>query len=176
MFRMHQAGSRPHNCREGIGKACSRDCVRGLIGWRVGLQHISPRAGMRRTPWRCLLVSGASTVLCDDELNPRQQRNLEKAIGNQVRVGDRTALILDVFSQRAATREGKMQVSGQTSHAFHCSGPGRFWNGRHCSFWSFSVFGGSPLTTLLAPAFRRTGGAGEGEIRVAAADKDVDAP
>uniref|UniRef100_A0A061QZK5 GTP-binding protein HflX n=1 Tax=Tetraselmis sp. GSL018 TaxID=582737 RepID=A0A061QZK5_9CHLO len=53
---------------------------------------------------------GATTILCDDELSPRQQRNLEKALGGRVRVGDRTALILDVFSQRAATREGKLQV------------------------------------------------------------------
>jgi len=49
-------------------------------------------------------------VLCDDELSPRQQRNLEKALGNSVRVGDRTALILDVFGQSAATKEGKLQV------------------------------------------------------------------
>lgn len=54
--------------------------------------------------------TGAVSVLCDDELSPRQQRNLEKALDNDVRVGDRTALILDVFSQRAATKEGKLQV------------------------------------------------------------------
>ena len=44
----------------------------------------------------------------DEELSPVQQRNLEQAIG--VRILDRTALILDIFAQRAKTNEGKMQV------------------------------------------------------------------
>lgn len=42
--------------------------------------------------------------------NDRQLRNLEKAFGGDVRVCDRTALILDIFSQRAATREATLQV------------------------------------------------------------------
>lgn len=54
--------------------------------------------------------TGAETVLFDDELSPGQMRNLEKALGKNVRLCDRTALILDIFSQRAATREGKLQV------------------------------------------------------------------
>lgn len=54
--------------------------------------------------------TGAETVLFDDELSPGQMRNLEKALGPEVRLCDRTALILDIFSQRAATREGKLQV------------------------------------------------------------------
>lgn len=41
----------------------------------------------------------------------RQLRNLEKAFGGDVRVCDRTALILDIFNQRAATREASLQVS-----------------------------------------------------------------
>ncbi|GBG91653.1 hypothetical protein CBR_g52689 [Chara braunii] len=53
------------------------------------------------------------TVIFDDELSPGQLRNLEKALGEDVRVCDRTALILDIFSQRAATREGKLQVPHQ---------------------------------------------------------------
>ena len=52
---------------------------------------------------------GADTVVCDDELTPTQQRNLEKALGD-VKVIDRTALILDVFASRAQTREGRLQV------------------------------------------------------------------
>lgn len=44
----------------------------------------------------------------DDELSPAQQRNIEQALG--VRVLDRTALILDIFAQRARTNEGKLQV------------------------------------------------------------------
>lgn len=47
-------------------------------------------------------------LVFDDELSPRQQRNLERVLG--VRVLDRTALILDIFAQHARTREGAMQV------------------------------------------------------------------
>ena len=50
------------------------------------------------------------TVLCDDELTPTQQRNLENALGGEIKVIDRTALILDVFAQRAQTKEGRLQV------------------------------------------------------------------
>uniref|UniRef100_M0ZWL6 GTP-binding protein hflx n=1 Tax=Solanum tuberosum TaxID=4113 RepID=M0ZWL6_SOLTU len=51
------------------------------------------------------------TVIFDDELSPGQLRNLEKAFGGDVRVCDRTALILDIFNQRAATREASLQAS-----------------------------------------------------------------
>jgi GTP-binding protein HflX len=49
-------------------------------------------------------------VLFDDELLPRHQRELEKELGDDMRVLDRTALILDIFAQHADTREGKLQV------------------------------------------------------------------
>ena len=48
------------------------------------------------------------TVIFDDELTPAQTRNLEKIF--EVKILDRTALILDIFAQRARTREGKLQV------------------------------------------------------------------
>jgi len=51
----------------------------------------------------------ADTVICDDEITPTQQRNLEGAFGD-LKVIDRTALILDVFASRAQTREGILQV------------------------------------------------------------------
>jgi GTP-binding protein HflX len=47
-------------------------------------------------------------VIFDDELSPLQQRNLEDAL--QVKVIDRSALILDIFAKRARTREGQLQV------------------------------------------------------------------
>ena len=50
----------------------------------------------------------ADLFIFDDELSPMQQRNLETTLG--VRVIDRTALILDIFAQRAQSREGKLQV------------------------------------------------------------------
>jgi GTPase len=52
----------------------------------------------------------ADVVLFDNELSPRHQRELEKSFGNDVRVLDRTALILDIFAQHASTREGSLQV------------------------------------------------------------------
>lgn len=52
----------------------------------------------------------AGVVIFDDELSPGQQRNLEKNFGEDVKVLDRTALILDIFAQHAATREGQLQV------------------------------------------------------------------
>ena len=52
----------------------------------------------------------ADIVLFDDELSPRHQRELELVFGEDVRVLDRTALILDIFAQHARTREGALQV------------------------------------------------------------------
>lgn len=52
--------------------------------------------------------SGANLVACDDELVPRQERNLEAALG--VPVIDRTAVILDIFAGHAHSAEGKLQV------------------------------------------------------------------
>jgi len=48
------------------------------------------------------------TVIFDDELSPRQQRNLEEVLGTKVI--DRSALILHIFAQKARTHEGKLQV------------------------------------------------------------------
>src|SRR5256885_4195756 len=53
-------------------------------------------------------AADASLVAVDDELVPRQERNLEQALG--VPVIDRTAVILDIFADHAHTAEGKLQV------------------------------------------------------------------
>ena len=50
----------------------------------------------------------ATGVVCDDELSPAQMRNLEQAL--DIKVMDRTMVILDIFASRATTREGKIQV------------------------------------------------------------------
>ncbi|MBS1878213.1 MAG: GTPase HflX [Actinobacteria bacterium] len=55
-----------------------------------------------------IAASGANLVACDDELAPRQERNLESALG--VPVIDRTAVILDIFADHAHSAEGKLQV------------------------------------------------------------------
>lgn len=54
--------------------------------------------------------SGAETVVFDDELSPRHQRELEKAFGENIKVLDRSAVILDIFAQHAHTHEGRLQV------------------------------------------------------------------
>lgn len=57
-----------------------------------------------------VLETGASVVIFDDELSPRQQREIEKVLGENIKVLDRTALILDIFAHHAQTREGAVQV------------------------------------------------------------------
>lgn len=57
---------------------------------------------------REIAAAGANLVACDDELAPRQERNLEAALG--VPVIDRTAVILDIFADHAHSAEGKLQV------------------------------------------------------------------
>ena len=57
-----------------------------------------------------VVESGANTVIFDDELSPRQQREIEKVLGQDVKVLDRTALILDIFAGHASTKEGAVQV------------------------------------------------------------------
>lgn len=52
--------------------------------------------------------SGATGVVCDDELSPAQLKNMEDALDTKVM--DRTMIILDIFAARAKTREGKIQV------------------------------------------------------------------
>jgi GTP-binding protein HflX len=53
-------------------------------------------------------ANDVDTVIFDDDLSPAQCRNLEKIF--ECKILDRTSLILDIFAQRARTREGKMQI------------------------------------------------------------------
>ena len=58
-----------------------------------------------------IVQKNVNTLICDDELSPTQQQNLELALAKTgVKVIDRTALILDVFARRAITKEGRIQV------------------------------------------------------------------
>ena len=50
----------------------------------------------------------ADTIVCDDELSPAQYHNLQDAL--EIKVIDRTVMILDIFAKRASTSEGKLQV------------------------------------------------------------------
>jgi GTP-binding protein HflX len=57
---------------------------------------------------RAVKDADANLVACDDELLPRQERNIEEALGTPVI--DRTAIILDIFADHANSAEGKLQV------------------------------------------------------------------
>jgi GTPase len=52
----------------------------------------------------------AKVVIFDEELSPRHQRELSKNFGENIKLLDRSALILDIFAQHASTREGSLQV------------------------------------------------------------------
>lgn len=52
--------------------------------------------------------TGATGIVCDDELSPAQIKNLEELL--QIKIMDRTLIILDIFAARASTNEGKIQV------------------------------------------------------------------
>lgn len=55
-----------------------------------------------------IIETGATGIVCDDELSPMQIRNLEDELDTKVM--DRTMVILDIFASRASTKEGKIQV------------------------------------------------------------------
>lgn len=78
------------------------------------LDRPSPRTliGSGKVEELCSLVRRveADVVIFDDELSPSQQSNLERAVGEPVKIIDRTALILDIFGLHARTREGRLQV------------------------------------------------------------------
>ena len=57
-----------------------------------------------------LEFTDSKAIIFDDELSPRHQRELEKRFGADIKVLDRSALILDIFAQHAQTREGTLQV------------------------------------------------------------------
>ena len=87
------------------------------------------------------------TVIFDDELSPAQTRNLEKIFA--VKILDRTALILDIFSQRARTREGKLQIElAQLQHLLPRLT--RFWGHLSRQSGGIGMRGGEGETQLEA--------------------------
>ena len=60
------------------------------------------------------LEGGFDVVICNDDLSPRQQRNLEREL--KTRVLDRTEVILDIFAQHARTHEGRLQIESARLH------------------------------------------------------------
>jgi GTP-binding protein HflX len=86
--------------------------VSGRITQRLDHPNSASFIGTGKLEELKLLVTelGANVVIVDDELSPRQQREIEKVLGQDVKVIDRTALILDIFARHASTKEGAVQV------------------------------------------------------------------
>ncbi len=82
----------------------------GRITQRLGRPHPRSYVGPGKLEEVRLAIdaSRADVLVCDDELSPAQQRYLEDRL--EVRVVDRTAVILDIFASHAHTAEGKLQV------------------------------------------------------------------
>ncbi len=94
----------------------------GLLAQTAGLTPVARVTCKRKAPDAALFIGsgkadeikllatqlGAMEVLFDQSLSPAQQRNLERAL--ELPVNDRTLLILQIFSQRARSHEGKLQV------------------------------------------------------------------
>jgi GTP-binding protein HflX len=86
--------------------------VVGEITQKLNHPHVETYIGPGKVEELKALAEDSLTqvVVFDDELSPRHQRELEKALGSNMRVLDRTALILDIFAQHANTSEGMLQV------------------------------------------------------------------
>jgi GTP-binding protein HflX len=86
--------------------------VVGELTQKLSQPHVQTYIGPGKVEELKALAEDSLTevVVFDDELSPRHQRELEKALGSNMRVLDRTALILDIFAQHANTSEGMLQV------------------------------------------------------------------
>lgn len=86
--------------------------VVGQLTQRLEHPHVETYIGPGKVQELKALVEEtlAQVVIFDDELSPRHLRELERVLGDQVRVMDRTGLILDIFAQHAHTSEGMLQV------------------------------------------------------------------
>jgi GTPase len=124
VFERPRAGERAVLVRVGLGEAVRPEDLSEFaqLARAAGAQPLTTITGRRERPEpRFFVGSGkaeeirqaaeeyaADLVLIDHALSPGQERNLEKLIGR--RVLDRSALILDIFAQRARSLEGKLEV------------------------------------------------------------------
>ena len=86
--------------------------VVGELTQKLDRPHVKTYIGPGKVDELKVLVEEtlSQVVIFDDELSPRHQRELQETLGRNVRVLDRTALILDIFAQHAHTSEGMLQV------------------------------------------------------------------
>ena len=96
------------SCTSCCAPPASRSWARRSSTARTRIPNTYLGAGKLEEVKEELKKADANVVACDDELSPRQERNLEQALG--VPVVDRTAIILDIFAGHANSSEGKLQV------------------------------------------------------------------
>src|SRR5215216_4738000 len=86
--------------------------VVGELTQKLDRPHVKTYIGPGKVDELKALVqeTASQVVIFDDELSPRHQRELQEEMGREVKVLDRTALILDIFAQHAHTSEGMLQV------------------------------------------------------------------
>ena len=93
--------------------------VRGTATQKLQTPNAATYIGSGKAQELATLCQGdeVDTIIFDDELSPAQSRNLEKIF--ECKILDRTSLILDIFAQRARTKEGKLQVElAQMRHLY----------------------------------------------------------
>lgn len=94
---------------EELSFTAGADCVARLVQNREKIHNATYLGKGKIEELRELIIeTGATGIVCDDELSPVQMRNLEDMLNTKII--DRTMLILDIFAKRASTSEGKIQV------------------------------------------------------------------
>lgn len=97
-----------------LGRLVETDGATVVLSTTQRLTHPVPKtyvgSGKAQEIAQLCQANDIDVVVLDDELSPSQQANLERIVGNDVKVIDRTALILDIFGRHATTREGRLQV------------------------------------------------------------------
>ena len=93
---------------EELAKTAGAECVAAVIQNRERI-HPGTYFGKGKIEEIAQLIreTGADGIICDDELSPAQMKNLEAEL--DVKIMDRTMLILDIFAQRASTKEGMIR-------------------------------------------------------------------
>jgi GTP-binding protein HflX len=131
---------------EGLARALDLEIVSGEIAQLRSVVPATLLGGGKVAELAEAVKAGEiDVVVIDDALTPVQQRNLEKAM--QVKVIDRTGLILEIFARRARTREGKLQVE-LARLAYEKSRLVRTWTHLERQRGGFGVMGGPGETQI----------------------------
>lgn len=108
------AGSSAAECLEELAQLAGTAGLRVAARFSQRLEAPNPYTYLGKGKLEELSLAaasaGADTLIFDDELTPAQARNVERLLGDGLKVLDRTGLILDIFAQHARTREGQIQV------------------------------------------------------------------